>query len=165
MCWVENEDVVGAAPTGDAPTTSEWSTILLPTEVRLILEVLRYLFQHNRGGGTYKISSIPLFLSLSEYGFPIEYHFHLYQVLWQHSHTAAGNNLVCLFVSTKRGWDGSCLINFLSPLFQLFRMIQTQVTYWISSLYLTSVVTAAKLPQHLANINLIYRNQQIRMQK
>ena len=26
--WVENEDVVGAAPTGDAPTTSEWSTIV-----------------------------------------------------------------------------------------------------------------------------------------
>ena len=26
-CWVENEDVAGAAPTGDAPTTSEWSTI------------------------------------------------------------------------------------------------------------------------------------------
>ena len=25
--WVENEDVVGAAPTGDAPTTSELSTI------------------------------------------------------------------------------------------------------------------------------------------
>ena len=25
-------------PTGDAPTTSEWSTILLPTRVRLILE-------------------------------------------------------------------------------------------------------------------------------
>ena len=40
--WVENEDVVGAAPTGDAPTTSEWSTILLPTMVCLILEVLRY---------------------------------------------------------------------------------------------------------------------------
>ena len=38
MCYVENEDVVGAAPTGDAPTTSEWSTILLPTKVRLILE-------------------------------------------------------------------------------------------------------------------------------
>ena len=38
---VENEDVVGAAPTGDAPTTSEWSTILLPTTVRLLLEVLR----------------------------------------------------------------------------------------------------------------------------
>ena len=28
---VENEDVVGAAPTGDAPTTFEWSTIKLPT--------------------------------------------------------------------------------------------------------------------------------------
>ena len=37
-CQVENEDVVGAAPTGDAPTTSEWSTILLPSKVRLILE-------------------------------------------------------------------------------------------------------------------------------
>ena len=36
---VEDEDVVGAAPTGDAPTTSEWSTILLPTKVRLKLEV------------------------------------------------------------------------------------------------------------------------------
>ena len=35
---VENEDVVGAAPTGDAPTTSEWSTISLPTQVCLILE-------------------------------------------------------------------------------------------------------------------------------
>ena len=40
-CQVENEDVVGAAPTGDAPTTSEWSTILLPTKVRLILETWR----------------------------------------------------------------------------------------------------------------------------
>ena len=40
-CYVENEDVVGAAPTGDAPTTSEWSTILLPTKVLLILETWR----------------------------------------------------------------------------------------------------------------------------
>ena len=31
-----NEDVVGAALTGDAPTRSEWSTILLPTKVSLI---------------------------------------------------------------------------------------------------------------------------------
>ena len=37
----ENEDVVGAAPAGDAPTTSEWSTILLLCCVRLMLEVLR----------------------------------------------------------------------------------------------------------------------------
>ena len=37
-CCVENEDVVGVVRTGDAPTTSEWSTILLPTKVRLILE-------------------------------------------------------------------------------------------------------------------------------
>ena len=39
LCLVENEDVVGAAPTGDAPTTSEWSAILLPTKVQLILEI------------------------------------------------------------------------------------------------------------------------------
>ena len=42
-CWVENEDVVGAAPTGDAPTTSEWSMVLLPDKVHLILEVLMVL--------------------------------------------------------------------------------------------------------------------------
>ena len=39
---VENEDVVGAAPTGDAPTTFELSTILLPTKVHLILDVWQY---------------------------------------------------------------------------------------------------------------------------
>ena len=38
---VENKDVVGAAPAGDAPTTSELSTILLPCRVRLVLGVLR----------------------------------------------------------------------------------------------------------------------------
>ena len=38
-CQVENEDVVGEAPTGDAPITSEWWTILLPTKVQLKLEV------------------------------------------------------------------------------------------------------------------------------
>ena len=43
MRSVENEDVVGAAPTGDAPTTSEWSAILLPSKVRLILENWRYI--------------------------------------------------------------------------------------------------------------------------
>ena len=40
---VENEDVVGAAPTGDAPTTSEWLTTLFPTKVCLNLEVWRYI--------------------------------------------------------------------------------------------------------------------------
>ena len=40
---VENEDAIGAAPTSDAPTTSEWSTIVLPTNVRLISDVLRYV--------------------------------------------------------------------------------------------------------------------------
>ena len=41
MCYVRNEDVVGAPPVGVAPTTSELSTILLPTKVPLILEILR----------------------------------------------------------------------------------------------------------------------------
>ena len=40
-CLVDDEDVVGAAPTGDAPITSELSTIILPTKVRLILDTLR----------------------------------------------------------------------------------------------------------------------------
>ena len=42
-CQVGNEDVVGAAPTGDASTTSEWSTISRPTKVILILKTGRYL--------------------------------------------------------------------------------------------------------------------------
>ena len=37
---VENEDLVGAALTGNAPTTSEWSTILLPTKVQHVLRGL-----------------------------------------------------------------------------------------------------------------------------
>ena len=43
-CLIENEDVAGAAPTGEASTTSKWSTILLPTQVRLIIEVWHCLF-------------------------------------------------------------------------------------------------------------------------
>ena len=38
----ENNDVGGAAPTGNAPTTSGPWTILLPTYMRLILEVWPY---------------------------------------------------------------------------------------------------------------------------
>ena len=40
---VEHENVVGAAPTGDAPTTPEWSTRLLPTKGRIISEVWQYV--------------------------------------------------------------------------------------------------------------------------
>ena len=35
MCKIANEDVVRAAPTGDAPTTFEWSTISFTTKVLL----------------------------------------------------------------------------------------------------------------------------------
>ena len=41
---VENEDVVGAAPTGDTQTTSEWSTILLPTKVAYIRDLTVHLW-------------------------------------------------------------------------------------------------------------------------
>ena len=40
----ENEDVVVAPPTGNAPTTCEGSTILLPTKVQLILEIWLFIF-------------------------------------------------------------------------------------------------------------------------
>ena len=36
-----NEDAVGAATAGDAPTTLEWSTNLFPTQVPFILEILQ----------------------------------------------------------------------------------------------------------------------------
>ena len=39
MCYVENEDVAEAAPAGDAPITSEWSTSLFTSKVRLTWEV------------------------------------------------------------------------------------------------------------------------------
>ena len=42
-CSVKNDGVVGAVQTGNAPTTSEWSTILLSTNVWLILEVWQYI--------------------------------------------------------------------------------------------------------------------------
>ena len=63
-CWVENEDVVGAVPTGDAPTTSEWSTILLPIKARLILEVLWY-FPMSHGITGWVIRMIVFCLSAS----------------------------------------------------------------------------------------------------
>ena len=49
---MENENVLGAAPTGDVPTTSEWSTILLHTKVWTYIGGLtichqrRYLMGH-----------------------------------------------------------------------------------------------------------------------
>ena len=42
-CYSDNEDIGGAGPTGDAPTTCRWSAILLPTKVPIILEVWRGL--------------------------------------------------------------------------------------------------------------------------
>ena len=52
------EDVVGAAPTGDASTVSEWSTILLPTKVRFILKVWRYYEYRYRAFGRSSINDI-----------------------------------------------------------------------------------------------------------
>ena len=52
---MENEDVVGSAPTGDAPTTSEWSTIYWPIKVHLLLETWWYV-GWNHGDVTLDIS-------------------------------------------------------------------------------------------------------------
>ena len=38
---VDHSDVVGASPVGDASTTSEWATSLLPTKLQLVSEILR----------------------------------------------------------------------------------------------------------------------------
>ena len=43
-CKVENEDIGGAAPPGDAPTKSWWSKLLLPSNAPIIIEVWRYVF-------------------------------------------------------------------------------------------------------------------------
>ena len=44
-CLVENEDdVVGAAPAGDASTTFEWPTVLYRPEVRKLLLFYFYFF-------------------------------------------------------------------------------------------------------------------------
>ena len=64
---VENEDVVGAAPTGDAPTTSEWSALLLPTKVPLILEVWRWSFWVWRRTGMFCVLLIAIRDSLTVY--------------------------------------------------------------------------------------------------
>ena len=65
---IENEDVVGAAPTSDAPTTSEWSTILLLSKVWLILEVWQYIFFTSRD---HVISSISETLNDEKNIYPI----------------------------------------------------------------------------------------------
>ena len=56
---VENDDVVGARPTGNTPTTSEWSTILLP-KVRLILEVWWYWWIYVNSLSCIRVASLAL---------------------------------------------------------------------------------------------------------
>ena len=41
-CWIDNKDGVGAAPTDDAPTISQWSKSVLYTNSHISLEVWRY---------------------------------------------------------------------------------------------------------------------------
>ena len=57
MCSVENEDVVGAAPTGDASTTSERSTILLPTKVTYIRGLTVFIFVYVQMAEQYRTLS------------------------------------------------------------------------------------------------------------
>ena len=71
-CYVENEDVVGAVPTGAAPTTFEWSKILLHKSyvrdftVMIVLTLFFWDSTASRPGvGVIKqIFSIPLFFTI-----------------------------------------------------------------------------------------------------
>ena len=49
-CLVENEYIVGAVPTGDTPTTAEWSSILFSTKLRIIFEIWRYVLARYASG-------------------------------------------------------------------------------------------------------------------
>ena len=57
-----NEDVVGAMLTGDASTTYEWSTILLPTEAQII-EVLQHYNNVIMSVMAFQITSLTIFYS------------------------------------------------------------------------------------------------------
>ena len=46
---VENQTIVGPALTGDAPTTSEWSAVLLPTNMSYIREFMVYISWYCQG--------------------------------------------------------------------------------------------------------------------
>ena len=49
-------------PTGNAPTTSEWSTILLPTKLQLILEIWWYIVIFpKKKCNTYRVKILPVF--------------------------------------------------------------------------------------------------------
>ena len=92
-CQVENEDVVGAAPTGDAPTTSEWSTILLTFKVRLILEIWRYAkfgnVQFMLASEVGSITKLLIFYFIDDFHFQSNFHrtgVMLRQELWWCDH-------------------------------------------------------------------------------
>ena len=58
------EDVVGTAPTGNSPTTSEWSIILVPAKPCLILEVWWYVTRlRNEAKEYYPVSQLPCCLA------------------------------------------------------------------------------------------------------
>ena len=59
---VKDEDVVWAAPTGDAQTTSEWSKILLPTKVHFILKVWRYILSFQADTIIYRCPNLTIIL-------------------------------------------------------------------------------------------------------
>ena len=61
MCWVDNEDVVGAAPTGDAPTTSEWSTRLLYVKVCPVFDGLTVYNNAYHGYGILEMTTQSIF--------------------------------------------------------------------------------------------------------
>ena len=73
-CEVENENVIGAVPTGDAPMTSELrSTSSLPTKLHRLLEFLQYMkiSLRNPTVNTTKIELWSKFMGHTEYIFEL----------------------------------------------------------------------------------------------
>ena len=58
MCSVQDEDIVGAAPTGYALITSEWSTIISITKVRPTLYVSRYIWKYRKWNEIHWLGSL-----------------------------------------------------------------------------------------------------------
>ena len=80
---MENEYVVGPVPTADAPTISEWSTILLPIKILRILEVWRYVVFFISRQNYFRLDFVRYHIPFSIFSMPQS---RLFQILYKRSH-------------------------------------------------------------------------------
>ena len=113
-------------PTGDAPTTSEWSTIQLPTKVPLILETWRY----------------PENWALSQYKDLLSWHRDSHykdETVIRPSYLYIGNPWICK--TTTLFWN--VIYKILAILFKI------QCVKWYNSRHKVSPVTTSQTPPTL----------------